>query len=93
MILGDWEYTALQKPDGSFAEDDSAQGTAIKLVQHSSAHTLMYHMVLPHSSPLHGPPEHAGVTVDYGTAYSSCCCAQHGTAYTLRVICKRDSTA
>ena len=39
MILGDWEYTALQVPDGSFAEDDSKQGTAVKSVQQPLAHT------------------------------------------------------
>lgn len=32
MILGDWEYTALQKSDGSFAEDDAADGTPVKSV-------------------------------------------------------------
>lgn len=30
MILGDWEYTALQLPDGSFAEDDASDGTPVK---------------------------------------------------------------
>lgn len=30
MILGDWEYTALQMADGSFAEDDAADGTPVK---------------------------------------------------------------
>ena len=30
MILGDWEYTALQLPDGSFAEDDASDGIPVK---------------------------------------------------------------
>lgn len=32
MILGELEYVAMQQPDGSFAQDNQAQGTAVRCV-------------------------------------------------------------
>lgn len=32
MILGELEYMAMQQPDGSFAQDSQAQGTAVRCV-------------------------------------------------------------